>query len=67
MKLISHLVAKEAKLPEKPQSGWGRMPGGQAPRTRGHLQSIRNTEDIFTPILGTIIFLKTGRINMGLL
>lgn len=56
MKLISHLVAKEEKLPEKPQSDWGGMSGGVggrvecAPSTRGHLQSIRHKEDIFTPI-----------------
>lgn len=41
MKLISHLVAREAKLPEKPGLKMNTGGGGL-----GHLQSVGGKEDI---------------------
>lgn len=44
VKLISHLVAREAKLPEKP--GLKMNGAGGGPEYTGHLQSVGGKEDI---------------------
>lgn len=68
--VISHLVAKEVKLQEKPGregNGGGRGWGGVCVKYMGHVQSIRD-KGHFTPTFGTIdLIFYTGGINMQLL